>query len=147
MSFGVGHRFSLDPAWLWLWHRSAAAAPIQPPSLGTSMCSRCGPKKPKRKEKKETSKGNADVVSCWFPFAPPPTSFLPSSQHVLIGLPSGFSHQNASCCRSPRSQCQQGHVPWPRGAHSVSVAHSASVSIFYKNIRCVDPFYSTMASS
>ena len=26
-----------DPALLWLWHRLAAAAPIRPPSLGTSI--------------------------------------------------------------------------------------------------------------
>ena len=30
MSCGVGCRRGLDPALLWLWHRLAAAAPIQP---------------------------------------------------------------------------------------------------------------------
>ena len=32
VSCGVGHRRSLDPVllWLWLWHRPAAAALIQP---------------------------------------------------------------------------------------------------------------------
>ena len=30
MSSGVSHRHGLDPALLWLWHRLAAAAPIQP---------------------------------------------------------------------------------------------------------------------
>ena len=30
VSCGVGCRHSLDPALLWLWHRLAAAAPIQP---------------------------------------------------------------------------------------------------------------------
>ena len=30
MSCGVGHRHGLDPALLQLWHRLAAAAPIQP---------------------------------------------------------------------------------------------------------------------
>ena len=30
MSCGVGHRHSLDLAWLWLWHRPVAAAPIWP---------------------------------------------------------------------------------------------------------------------
>ena len=34
---------------LWLWCRPAAAAPpIQPPSLGTSICCGCGPKKRKQ---------------------------------------------------------------------------------------------------
>ena len=30
MSCGVGHRPALDLAWLWLWHRPAATALIQP---------------------------------------------------------------------------------------------------------------------
>ena len=30
MSCDVGHRFSLDLALLWLWHRPAAVAPIRP---------------------------------------------------------------------------------------------------------------------
>ena len=29
MTCGVGHRWSSDPALLWLWHRQAAAALIQ----------------------------------------------------------------------------------------------------------------------
>ena len=32
-----------------LWHRPAVVAPIGPPSLGTSMCHGCGPKKKKKK--------------------------------------------------------------------------------------------------
>ena len=30
MSCGVGHRCDLNPTLLWLWHRLAALAPIQP---------------------------------------------------------------------------------------------------------------------
>ena len=30
MSCGVGRRSGSDPAWLWLWCRPAAVAPIQP---------------------------------------------------------------------------------------------------------------------
>ena len=30
VSCGVGHRHGSDPALLWLWHRPAAAAPVQP---------------------------------------------------------------------------------------------------------------------
>ena len=30
MSYGVGHRRSLDLALLWLWHRLAATAPLRP---------------------------------------------------------------------------------------------------------------------
>ena len=36
-----------DPVLLWL-RCSLAAAPIQPPSLGTSICHRCDPKKRKK---------------------------------------------------------------------------------------------------
>ena len=37
-----------DLMYLWLWCRPAAAAPIQPPSLGTSICHKRGPKKKKK---------------------------------------------------------------------------------------------------
>ena len=30
MRCGVGHKCSSDLMWLWLWHRPAATAPIQP---------------------------------------------------------------------------------------------------------------------
>ena len=30
MGYGIGLRHGLDPALLWLWHRPAAEAPIQP---------------------------------------------------------------------------------------------------------------------
>ena len=30
MRCGVGHRCGLDPVLLWLWHRLAATAPIEP---------------------------------------------------------------------------------------------------------------------
>ena len=30
VSCGVGHRCSSDPAWLWLWRRLVATAPIRP---------------------------------------------------------------------------------------------------------------------
>ena len=51
----VVHRRSLDLAWLWLWHRPAAVAPVQPPSLGTSICCGCSPKKTKKKKKSKDS--------------------------------------------------------------------------------------------
>ena len=41
MSCSGGHRLGLDLVLLWLWCRLAAAAPIRPPSLGTSICHRC----------------------------------------------------------------------------------------------------------
>ena len=42
---GVVCRPGLDPVWLWL----AAVTPVQPPSLGTSICCTCGPKKQNKK--------------------------------------------------------------------------------------------------
>ena len=57
MTCGVGHRCGLDLACLW-W-RSAAAALIRPPGLGTSICRRCSPKRTKaKKKKKEEEKRN-----------------------------------------------------------------------------------------
>ena len=53
VSCGVGHRYSLDLAMLWLWHRLVAAAPDLTPSLGTSMCCWCGLKKTKKKKKRK----------------------------------------------------------------------------------------------
>ena len=50
-SCGVGCRHGLDPALLWLWCKLAAVALIQP-SLGTSVCCECVPKK-KTKTKKQ----------------------------------------------------------------------------------------------
>ena len=51
MSCGVGLRCGLGPVLLWLWPRLAATADWTP-SLGTSMCCGCGPKKTKKKTKK-----------------------------------------------------------------------------------------------
>ena len=54
MSYGVGCRGSLDLALLCLWHKPAAAASSDSaPSLGTSMCPGWGPKREKKKKKKE----------------------------------------------------------------------------------------------
>ena len=46
VSYGIGHRFRLDMAWLWL----VATTPDSTPSLGTSISRRCGPKKTKNFE-------------------------------------------------------------------------------------------------
>ena len=51
VSSSVGHRRGWDSALLWLWYRLAAVARIRPPSLGTSRCPGCGPKKTKKKKK------------------------------------------------------------------------------------------------
>ena len=56
VSCSIGCRGGSDP--VWLWRRLAAAAPNLTPSLGTSICHGCSPKKTKKKEKKR-EKGNA----------------------------------------------------------------------------------------
>ena len=55
MSWGVGHRYSSDPAllWLWMWLGLwlAAVALIRlTPSLGTSICHEYGSKEKKKKK-------------------------------------------------------------------------------------------------
>ena len=60
MSYGVAHRGSSDPTFLWLWHRPAAAAPIQPlvwePPCAAGVALK-GPKKCKKKKFREFRRG------------------------------------------------------------------------------------------
>ena len=51
-----------DATLLWLWCRPAAAAPIRPPSLGTSICPGYSPKKQKKKKIKEKKKRNFSLL-------------------------------------------------------------------------------------
>jgi len=50
MSCGVGHRYGLEPALLWLWHRPATTTLIQPLAWGTYIFSKCGHKEQKKKD-------------------------------------------------------------------------------------------------
>ena len=50
MSCGVGRRRSSDLAWLWL---VSSYSSDSNPSLRTSICCRCSPKKTKKKKKEE----------------------------------------------------------------------------------------------
>ena len=49
MSCGVGCRPGWDLVWLWLWQASSYSSDLTP-SLGTSICCKCGPQKPKKKK-------------------------------------------------------------------------------------------------
>ena len=49
MSYGIGHRHSLDPAWLW----PAAAAPIRPLACELPYAVDVALKRQKEKKKKE----------------------------------------------------------------------------------------------
>ena len=52
MSCGVGHRYSLDLALLWLWCRLAAAAPIGPLAWELLYVAGAALKRPKIKQNK-----------------------------------------------------------------------------------------------
>ena len=52
---GVGHRYGLDPALLWLWCRLAAAAPIQSLAWKPPYTTGVALKRQKTKKKKEFS--------------------------------------------------------------------------------------------
>ena len=54
MSCGIGHRCHLDPVFLWLWCRPAAAVPIRPLAWDLTYAAGAAlKKKTKREEKKE----------------------------------------------------------------------------------------------
>ena len=53
MSCGIGHRCGLDPTLLWLWHRPAAAAPIQPLAWEPPHAAGAALKSKKKKKKKK----------------------------------------------------------------------------------------------
>ena len=52
MSYGLGPRHGSDPALLWLLCRLASCSSDLTPSLGTSICHRCGPKNKTKQNKK-----------------------------------------------------------------------------------------------
>ena len=52
MSCGVGHRYSLDPALLWLQRGPAATAPIGPLALEPSYASSAALERPKTNKQK-----------------------------------------------------------------------------------------------
>ena len=67
MSCGVGCRHSSDPAFLWLWHRQVATAPIRPPAweppyaVGAAQEIAKRQKKKKKKEReRERKEGRKD---------------------------------------------------------------------------------------
>ena len=65
MSYGVGRRCGSDPTWLclWLWHRPAAVASLQPLAWEFSYVARATLKKAKKekKERKGKEKKRKDI--------------------------------------------------------------------------------------
>ena len=70
MNWGVGHRHGSHPMLLWLWHRPAAAAPIQPLAwqlpyaIGVAL-KRSSP----TQKKKKISKALAGLSRSWLPLS------------------------------------------------------------------------------
>ena len=77
MSYGVGHRYSLNPALLWLWCRLAAVAPIRP--LAWELPYATG-ETLKRKEKEERKVDWIPSLGDYFLFQAHFLSSLPDSQ-------------------------------------------------------------------
>ena len=50
VSWGVGHRRGSDPKLLWLWHRLAATAPIQPIAWELPYAANAAPQKQSKTE-------------------------------------------------------------------------------------------------
>ena len=68
VSYGVGFRCSLDLVWLW----PSKCSSDWTPSLGTSVCRECSPKKPKNNNKKTSKKQKPHSISLSsFHFWPP----------------------------------------------------------------------------
>ena len=62
MSCGVDHKCSLDPVLLWLWHRLAATAQIQPLAWKLLYAMGVALKRQNDKKKKKGKEININVV-------------------------------------------------------------------------------------
>ena len=95
MSCGVGGRRGSDPMLLWLWHRPAVTAPIQPLAWELPYAVRW-PKKEKKKRKKERRE-MASVFLYFRDIPPPPTSLRSlvfcarKSEALLTHNPTSFA--------------------------------------------------------
>ena len=87
---GVGHRYSTDVVLLWLWCRLAAVScsSNSTPSLGTSICRRCGPKKQKIRIKKY-------IHICILKPVPSPSSDLKDFNELDAPCPQGTLEENS----------------------------------------------------
>ena len=62
MSCDVGHRHGSDPAFLWLWHRPVAIAPIRPLAWELPYATSVALKSKSKKKKKKIN----EPKSCFF---------------------------------------------------------------------------------
>ena len=82
MRCGVGHRCGSDPALLWLWHRLAATAPINPLAWEPPYAMRAAKEMAKRQKKKKIDPRERSV-------------------HASISLHCQFAEYQGQCNRSP----------------------------------------------
>ena len=61
---GLRHRHSSDLAWLWLWHRPAATAPIRPLAWERSYISGAVQEMAKRQKKKKKEEEEEETSYC-----------------------------------------------------------------------------------
>ena len=95
MSYGVGCRYDSDPAFLWLWCRLAATAPICPLAW-EYICHGFGPKKQRKKEKQVEGRGMSPPYHHCFPI---PKSWL----FTLVHFPRFILEQ--FCLLSSKTNC------------------------------------------
>ena len=65
MSCGIGRRCGSDPAFLWLWRKPEAAAPIGPLAWELPYATGVALKKQKRKRKRLVFRVKKEVVFFW----------------------------------------------------------------------------------
>ena len=107
----VRRRCGSDLALLWLWCGPAATALIRPPSLGTSICSRCGPKKtPKKVRPGRPPRGGRQACAPSCPDCSSPYGLGPVSVDSLL-RPAGLWF-----CGRKRLKGQVGNLGSPSKA-------------------------------
>ena len=71
MSCGVGRRRGSDPVLLWLWHRPAATAPLQPLAWEPPYAAGAAQEMAKRQKKKQKTKTKTKKPCTPLPNPPP----------------------------------------------------------------------------
>ena len=97
MSCGVSRRCGLDLMLLWLWHRPAAAAPIQPLVWDPSYASGIALKKAKKKKEKKRKKTKTEIAE------EPITS-------LVINSPGKGKQAGCTSSRCCQDQCPQAEL-------------------------------------
>ena len=105
VSCGVGHRHSSDLAFLWLWHRSAAVAPIWPLAWKHTYATGMTLKRQKTKKQNKTKRNKTKQKRLNQTPAPPREG----------GRGGGWLWKQS--CSGPLSVLGQGYMGWEEGRH------------------------------